>query len=63
MALEMSSFLLLRKGKGCVLGWGGEEMPDRMVTKGGGDKPTFNLTGLGCRDIISEQMGHNIKCL
>ena len=63
MALEMSSFLLSREGKGCVVGWGGEEMPDRMVMHGGGDKPRFNLSDLGCRDIISERMRHNIKCL
>ena len=29
----------------------------------GGEKPRFDLTGLGCGDITSEQMIHNIKYL
>ena len=42
--------------------WGWVEVPHRIGCIGG-EKPKFNLTGLGCRDITSEQMIHNIKYL
>lgn len=52
VALQMSSFLLLREEKGCVCVYAGEGgVPDRMVMREG-DKPSFNLTDLGCRDHL-----------